>query len=87
MKNILLYLLLTFCSISGFSQEKLQIKGNIKGIPNDAKVVISANGTETVIEHRGGVFEVAMHVDDAPNIVGINILYDDIDKYTVFFFG
>lgn len=86
MKEIVLFLLLA-CSVNVFAQEKLQIKGNIKGIPNDAKLTLGSNFQDKEFQLNDGMIDVEMELNEVPSLVYIMMEHNGDYKYTTFFVG
>ncbi|MDR0229666.1 MAG: redoxin domain-containing protein [Flavobacteriaceae bacterium] len=85
MKKILVCFLLGILSV--YSQEKLQIKGNIKGIPNDAKLTLSSGKEEKEFTIKDGVFGVEMELAKVPTSVFLYVEGEAFFKYTSFYVG
>ena len=71
---------------SVFAQDALHFKGNIKGIPNDAQVWISAGKVEKTIAVKDGKFDERIPLD-GPESVFLYVKEGQNFKHAVFYLG
>lgn len=87
MRNKWFVFLILFASTFMLAQEKLQIKGKIAGISNEAKWTLIAGDQEKEFQAKDGVFEVELEVIDAPQSVYLYVDEAEGTKYTSFYLG
>jgi len=71
---------------NAFAQDALHFKGNIKGIPNDAKVSFHSDSVEQEIEVTDGKFDVYIPLK-GPESVYLYVKHQDSFKYAIFYLG